>query len=127
MNYKMVLLVASGGAIGATMRYLSGVAFTRFFGASLPYGTFFVNIAGAFLMGAFITYLAKSIPTSMELRQFVAVGILGGFTTFSAFSLELVNMIERAQIATAFIYVIASVLLSVAAVFLGIFIVRNII
>ncbi len=114
-----LLLVALGGAIGAAFRHLSGIAALRLMGLAFPWGTLFVNVFGSLLMGLFIAWLTKRSGTSNELRLFVATGILGGFTTFSAFSLDVANLVERGAGVGAASYVIASVVLSVSAVFIG--------
>ena len=116
--------VALGGAIGAAARYLTGVVVVRLFGLTgFPLGVITVNIVGSFLMGAFIVYAGQRGLT--HLSPFVATGILGGFTTFSAFSLETVTLIERGQAGLAALYVGASVMCSVGALALGIWAVRG--
>ena len=119
-----ILLVASGGAIGSVARYLVGVLMTRAFGVNFPYGTLAVNVVGGFLMGFFIGLLARRLDGSMDLRLFVAVGILGGFTTFSSFSLDVAVLWERGELATAMLYVLASVILSIGARFFGLWLAR---
>lgn len=119
-----ILLVASGGAIGSVARYLVGVLMTRAFGANYPYGTLTVNVAGGFLMGLFIGIMAQRLEGSMDLRLFVAVGIMGGFTTFSSFSLDVAVLWERGELLTALIYVLANVILSIGALFLGLWLAR---
>ncbi|MEM9278456.1 MAG: fluoride efflux transporter CrcB [Pseudomonadota bacterium] len=114
-----LLLVALGGAIGASLRHLSGIAALRLMGPGFPWGTLFVNVAGSLIMGLFIAWLVKRTGVSNDVRLFVATGILGGFTTFSAFSLDVANLFERGEMASVAGYVLASVLLSVAAVFAG--------
>ena len=95
-----ILLVASGGAIGSVARYLVGVLMTRAFGADFPYGTLAVNVIGGFLMGLFIEhYGAAASKDRLDLRLFVAVGIMGGFTTFSSFSLDVAVLWERGELA----------------------------
>lgn len=121
-----VLLVASGGAIGSVARYLVGQWMIRFFGAAFPYGTLTVNVIGGFIMGLFIELLARRFEGSPELRLFVAIGILGGFTTFSSFSLDVVLLWQRGEVGTAAFYVLASVILSIGAVFLGLWLARTI-
>jgi len=116
---KLLMLVALGGAFGASGRYLVGTFALRFFGPGFPYGTFIVNVVGAVLMGLFIHMLATKLNGSLELRTFFATGVLGGFTTFSAFSLEVANMIERGQWSVAFGYSLASVMLCVVGIFMG--------
>jgi len=119
------LLVALGGAIGASFRHLSGVAALRLMGPAFPWGTLFVNVAGSLIMGIFIAWLTKRTGMSNEIRLFVATGILGGFTTFSAFSLDVANLVEKGANIDAAAYVMASVLLSVAAVFIGLWLGRS--
>lgn len=115
-----LLLVAVGGAIGASLRHLSGMAALRIMGPSFPWGTLFVNVFGSLLMGVLIAWLVKRTGgTSQEVRLFFATGILGGFTTFSAFSLDMANMIERGATGPAMAYLAGSVLLSIGAIFIG--------
>ncbi|MDJ0614810.1 MAG: fluoride efflux transporter CrcB [Rhizobiaceae bacterium] len=113
-----VLLVALGGGIGAAARHLAGLGALRLLGPAFPWGTLFVNIFGSLVMGLFIAWLVKR-GGSNELRMFFATGILGGFTTFSAFSLDVANMVERGAMMPAFGYVAASVLISILALFIG--------
>ncbi|TFF27425.1 fluoride efflux transporter CrcB [Jiella endophytica] len=119
-----VLLVALGGGIGAALRHLSGIAAMRLLGAGFPYGTMFVNVVGSFVMGAFIELLARRFGASAELRLFVATGVLGGFTTFSSFSLDTAFLYERGDLALAAVYVIGSVVIGIAALFAGLGVVR---
>ncbi len=120
-----VLLVAAGGGIGAAIRHLVNVASARLMGTALPWGTLAINIAGCFAMGVFIELLARRFNASNELRLFVATGVLGGFTTFSAFSLDFAVLWERGATLAAAGYVFASVLGSLAAVFLGLWLARS--
>ena len=119
-----VLFVAAGGAIGAALRHLSGVWTLRMFGPGYPWGTLFVNVLGSLLMGFFIAWLVKRTGTSNEIRLFVATGILGGFTTFSAFSLDVANLVEKGAMSGAIGYIAASVFFSLAAVFIGLWVGR---
>jgi CrcB protein len=113
-------LVAAGGALGACARYGVGVLVG---GGAWPSGTFFVNILGGFLMGVLAGWLAAR--GGMEgVRLFLGVGVLGGFTTFSAFSLEVALMLEQGALNMAFAYALLSVMLSVAALFAGLWVVR---
>ncbi|MEX0407233.1 fluoride efflux transporter CrcB [Aquibium sp. LZ166] len=121
---KEIALVAAGGAIGASLRHLTGAAMLRIAGMSFPWGTLTVNIVGSFLMGVFIELLARRFGTSNELRLFVATGVLGGFTTFSAFSLDVAVLWERGASGHAAAYVAASVIGAVAALFAGLWIIR---
>ena len=109
--------VALGGALGALARYLAGVATLRVMGPGFPWGTLAVNVVGAFLMGVLVVLLAQR--DAMRLAPFLMTGILGGFTTFSAFSLDTIAIVERGQMALAVFYVMASVLLSLGAIVLG--------
>ena len=122
-----ILLVALGGAIGATARYGLGVGFGRLApAAQWPLATLTANLAGGLLMGLLAGWLAHRGGAGQEqIRLFAAVGVLGGFTTFSAFSLETLMMIERRAWAQAGLYAVLSVLLSTAAVFLGLLIMRR--
>ena len=122
-----LLYVALGGAAGAVARYLVGVQALRSFGPHWPWGTFAVNIVGGFLMGALAGWLAHRGGADQERwRLLLGVGVLGGFTTFSAFSLEATLMIERRDYGQAFSYATGSVILSVAALFAGLMIARRI-
>lgn len=123
-----VLMVAAGGALGAVARYATGLAATRMFGAgSWPWGTLAVNVVGGLLIGLATGWIAyRGAAQSAAIRLFVVVGVLGGFTTFSAFSLEVVSLLERREMATATLYVLASVFLSVVAAFVGLTIMRKV-
>jgi CrcB protein len=121
-----LLIVAAGGAIGAATRHLVNLAALRFAGLTFPWGTLSVNIVGSFLMGVFVELLARRVGASAELRLFVATGLLGGFTTFSAFSLDVAVLWERGAHAAAAGYVAASVAGAVAALFAGLMITRGI-
>ena len=101
--YNLVL-VAIGGAVGSSLRHLVNVAAMRLVGPSFPWGTMAINIAGSFAMGVFIELLGRRFNASNELRLFVATGILGGFTTFSAFSLDFAVLWERGAAGQAFAY-----------------------
>ncbi|MGV8952388.1 MAG: fluoride efflux transporter CrcB [Cypionkella sp.] len=116
--------VALGGALGASLRYLTNVSAMRMFGPGFPYATIFVNIAGSFLMGVMIVALSKKGGT--HLAPFLMTGILGGFTTFSAFSLDAFTLYERGDTLTAIGYVAASVILSLAALAAGVTLSREI-
>ena len=115
----MALAIALGGAVGALSRHYMATAVSRAFGLGFPYGTLTVNVVGCFLMGLLVEALALRFSITPEARGFLAVGLLGGFTTFSAFSLEVALLYERGQLLLAAIYVVASVVLSVAALFGG--------
>ena len=121
-----LLLVFCGGGVGALARYYVGVATLRTLGPGWPYGTFTVNVAGGFIMGALTGWLAFRGGSQQDhLRLLLAVGVLGGFTTFSSFSLETANMLERRDYGAAALYVIASVVLAVGALFAGLMLARR--
>jgi CrcB protein len=120
-----VSLVALGGAIGAALRYLTGVGVVRLIGhQEFPLAIITVNVVGSFLMGAFVVAAAQRGLT--HLSPLVMTGVLGGFTTFSAFSLETVTLIERGAIGQAGMYVVLSVGLSIGALMLGLWVTRGI-
>lgn len=122
---KLVLAVAAGGAVGALARYGIYVATGRILGAGFPWATLIVNVAGAFILGALIELMALKWSVSPEMRAFLVVGVLGAFTTFSSFSLDVVVLAERgAWLGTAF-YVVASVALSIAAFIAGLRVLRG--
>ena len=121
-----LILVAVGGAIGAALRHLANLASLRLVGPNFPWGTMAINIAGSFAMGVFIELLARRFNGSSELRLFVATGILGGFTTFSAFSLDFATLWERGEALPAFGYAAASVVGAIAAIFLGMWLARTV-
>lgn len=112
-----LLQVALGGAIGASARYLTGVAAVRVMGHGFPWGTLAVNVIGSFLMGVLVVVLANT--GGNRVAPFLMTGVLGGFTTFSAFSLDAMALYERGQIGLAGGYVAGSVIFSLAAIGLG--------
>lgn len=120
-----LLIVAAGGALGSGLRHLINLATIRWLGPNFPWGTVFVNILGCFAMGVVTEMLSRRLGASAELRLFIATGFLGGFTTFSAFSLDFAVLYERGALLQAGAYVAASVLLSMAAVFVGMWLART--
>ena len=116
---KILLAVAAGGAFGAVARYLVYLATARLVGTGFPLATLIVNILGSFAMGVLIEGSALRWNISNELRSLLAVGVLGAFTTFSTFSLDAVALWERGRELAAFVYVSASVILCIAALFAG--------
>lgn len=121
-----VLLVAAGGAAGAVGRHIVNLVALRLAGPAFPWGTLFVNVAGSLAMGLFIGWLARRAGGGHELRLLVATGFLGGFTTFSAFSLDAVTLWERGEVALSMGYVLVSVALSILALFGGLALARSI-
>lgn len=122
MNGYIVVFV--GGGMGAVLRHGVNRASLAYLGASFPYGTMFVNIVGSLLMGALAQLFLAKAGEGQELRLFLATGVLGGFTTFSAFSLEAATMWQRGAFQALGAYVVGSVLLSIGAVFAGMALVR---
>jgi len=121
-----VILVGIGGALGSIARYGSGVLVGRIWPTTFPLATMLVNIAGSLAMGLFIGWLARTTPAwQADARLFVAIGVLGGFTTLSSFSLDTVSLIERGEWGQALLYVLLSVVISVAALFAGLLITRG--
>jgi CrcB protein len=122
-----LLLVGAGGATGAIARYLTGVAYGRLFGLERPYlATAFINVLGGLLMGLLVGLLATRLSEhGMRLRLLLAVGVLGGFTTFSSFSLEAVMLMERREYMTSAAYVLGSVTLSILALVVGLYVGRK--
>jgi len=120
-----LLQVALGGAIGASARYLTNVGVMRLVGPGYPYGTLVANVFGSFLMGVLVVALARR--GGNELAPLLMTGFLGGFTTFSAFSLDTLTLFERGETGLAASYVVASVALSLAAIVLGLVIARGLV
>ncbi|MDP3961177.1 MAG: fluoride efflux transporter CrcB [Pseudorhodobacter sp.] len=116
--------VALGGALGASLRYLTNVAAMRTFGPGFPWATLVVNIAGSFAMGVLVVVLAHK--GGLRFAPFLMTGVLGGFTTFSAFSLDAFTIWERGQVGLAAAYVLGSVILSLIAIMAGILVTRGI-
>ena len=118
-----LIQVALGGAIGASARYLTNVATFRFFGPGFPWGTVVVNVLGSFLMGVLVVVLAQL--SGNRFAPLLMTGVLGGFTTFSAFSLDAVTLWERGEALYAFGYVAGTVSVSIAALIAGLFVARG--
>ena len=118
------LQVALGGAIGAILRFLTGIGILRLVGPGFPLTVLGVNFLGSFFMGLFVVFATQRGVT--QLNPFVLTGLLGGFTTFSAFSLEAVQLFERGAMGQALAYVVISVVLSIGGLILGLMIARGI-
>ena len=122
---RQILLVAVGGAVGSVARHLVGVASLRLFGPAFPFGTLIVNLVGAFVMGVFVELLARRFGASNDLRLLIATGVLGGFTTFSSFALDTAVLWERGEVISSFVYVATTLVLGLAALFLGLGLART--
>ena len=121
------LIVFFGGGLGAALRHGINLVAARAFGTAFPYGTLIINVAGSLAMGLIVEYFALKAGLPQRWRLFLTTGILGGFTTFSTFSLEAALLYERGAVASAAIYVIASVVLAIGGLFAGLMIVRTLV
>ncbi|QIE57607.1 fluoride efflux transporter CrcB [Pikeienuella piscinae] len=114
-----LLIIGLGGALGAVLRYLSTMAAIRLFGPGFPWGTAFVNVAGSLVMGVVAVLLIEASVLRPQLALFAMTGVLGGFTTFSAFSLDAAQLIEAGRMGEATAYVVGSAGLAIAGLFIG--------
>ena len=121
MNY---LLVFVGGGLGASLRHFVNVTCARCIGIDFPWGTLIINITGSIVMGLIAGYLAFKGQAPQPWRLFLMTGILGGYTTFSAFSLDTALLYERGALGLAAAYVLGSVILSIAGLFAGLWLIR---
>ena len=121
----MILAVAAGGAVGAVGRYLIAAQALRLLGPNFPWGTLTVNVLGSFAMGVIVELSALRMSLSPPSRAFLVIGLLGGFTTFSAFSLDVSVLLERNEVGRAALYSLMSVVLSVGALFAGLAVTRS--
>lgn len=121
-----IAAVAIGGAIGSVLRYMLQIQCVTWFGSKFPYGTLLVNTIGSLLIGFLSIYLLDKLAVGSELRFAILVGLLGGFTTFSTFSLETVNLIQQGNLVSAASNIVLSVILCVAACYFGVILARAI-
>lgn len=119
MMIKTIFLVGLGGAIGSILRYVSVWLTSKYFQGTFPLATLLINILGSLLIGLFIGLLAKYFPENQPLKFLLIVGICGGFTTFSSFASENYSLFQNGQQLLAYAYIVASVLLTIAAVGIG--------
>ena len=124
---NMILPITAGGAIGTTGRFLVGRMMFKIMGPGFPWGTLTVNVIGSFLIGLTVQMLAVHYSLSYEWQGFLIIGVRDGFTTFSAFSMELGLMIEKGQFSTAALYAFGSMFIGVAALFIGIYAGRSLV
>lgn len=122
---KLLLAVALGGALGAVGRHFVAGQALRLVGGGFPVGTLSVNVIGSFVLGVLVGLMALKWSVGPELRAFLVVGLLGGFTTFSAFSLDVVLLFERGNLPAAAAYVLATVVLSIGGLFAGLLACRH--
>jgi len=120
-----IFLIAAGGALGAVFRHLVGETTRKAYGSAFPYGTMTVNILGSLLMGLLIGWLLAK-QGSDHLKLFLATGFLGGFTTFSAFSLDAINLLESKSYSAFGLYIFGSVIFAIMALWIGLMIARKI-
>jgi fluoride exporter len=124
VSFQSIVAVATGGAIGSVARYLVGIGAGKLFGPAFPWGTLVTNIAGSFLIGVFVESFALRWDLPQAARLFLTVGVCGGFTTFSTFSLDAYLLIERGAGWPATAYMAGSVVLSIAGLFAGLHLIR---
>ncbi|MCC8980299.1 fluoride efflux transporter CrcB [Bradyrhizobium acaciae] len=124
MNVQLLAAVAIGGSLGSVARYLVAIGAGRLVGTEFPWGTLVINIVGSFLIGVFAESFALSWNVSQTVRVFLTVGICGGFTTFSTFSLDAIVLMQRGELWSAGAYMAASVALSILALFGGLLMVQ---
>ncbi len=122
-----IALVFVGAGIGGVLRFLFGKAALQMLGAGFPFGTLGVNIIGSFIIGISAVFLTKHTQHQHIIQYFLMIGVLGGFTTFSSFSLDVIRMIEHSRFMEAFAYILASVVFSIMAVFVGMVFARQIV
>ena len=126
MKWTFILAVAAGGSLGSVARYLVGIGFGRLVGSDFPWGTFFINVSGSLLIGLFAGLFATRWDLPQVVRIFLTVGICGGYTTFSTFSLDAFYLMERGELLAAGAYVAGSAVASIMALILAMQIVRAI-
>ncbi|MEM9442484.1 MAG: fluoride efflux transporter CrcB [Pseudomonadota bacterium] len=124
---RAIVMVAAGGMIGAVLRHLVNLGVVKFAGQGFPLATMIVNILGSFVMGALVAAMALSWNASQEVRLFLAVGLLGSFTTFSTFSLDVFTLYERQAYIPLLLYVLGSFTLSLMGLVLGLAVARRLI
>ncbi len=121
---KLLIWAMVGGALGSGARHLVNVGFGRWLGAGFPWWTLFVNVTGSLAMGVLIEAFALKFQASQDVRTFLMTGVLGGYTTFSAFSMDFAYLMQRHDYLAAGLYLAASVALSILALYAGLWLVR---
>ena len=124
---NILLIIFLGGGTGATFRYLISELVNKLIPTSIGYGTISVNLIGAFLMGALFYFISSKLLINEQVKIFLTIGFLGGFTTFSSFALDVFILVERGNFLNASVYILSSVVLSILGLFVGIYIMRTII
>jgi CrcB protein len=123
----LLLAVAAGGAAGSVARFMALMVIGRWLDGGFPFGTLVVNVIGSFVMGVLVELFALAWNPSMEMRAFLTIGVLGGFTTFSTFSLDVALLVQRGELASAALYTVVSVLFSVGGLFAGLYLIRGVV
>ena len=118
---RTLFLVALGGGIGSVFRYLTSVVIQKYYHAVFPFATFLTNILGCLLIGIIVGLLDKNQLSHSNIKWFFITGFCGGYTTFSAFGYENISLLQNNQTGTAFLYIFASIISGLAAVWLGLF------
>ena len=121
---KTLILIGLGGGVGSIFRYLTGLYVYKYLPASFPWGTLVVNVIGCFLIGLFMGLSERSQGLDPDWRFLFVVGFCGGFTTFSAFSMESISLLQNHQAMAAFLYIAASVVVGLSATMIGFFLMR---
>ncbi|MFM9988295.1 fluoride efflux transporter CrcB [Flavobacterium sp.] len=122
---KTIFYIALGGGLGSVLRYLTTVVMNKYLQATFPYATFVTNIVGCLLIGLFFGYLEKQNAVSQDLKFFLITGLCGGYTTFSTFSNENIQLIQNNQILIAFLYISLSVFFGLMATWTGLIIAKG--
>jgi CrcB protein len=122
--FKTILLIAGGGAIGSVLRYLTSVVVNKYYAHVFPLATLLTNIIGCLLIGIFVGWLSKNQLSNSNLKWFLITGFCGGYTTFSAFGLENVSLLQNGNSGWAFLYIAASVIVGLAAVWTGLILIK---
>ncbi len=125
-HIKTIVYIAIGGGLGSVLRYLTAIVINKYFQSGFPYATFATNILGCLLIGLFFGYLEKQNAISSDLKFFLITGFCGGYTTFSTFSHENVNLLQNHQILIAFLYISLSVFTGLMATWLGLILAKTI-
>jgi CrcB protein len=123
---KIILIIFFGGGLGSVMRYLVNRWISGFVTELYPWGTFLVNVTGCFLIGFFVFYAERMGPNALNWRLFLVTGLCGGYTTFSSFSFENVQLISNHQLFTMLFYTVGTIVLGFFATYMGILSARNI-
>ena len=121
---RTILLIGLGGGIGSIFRYLTSVFVAKYYANNFPFATFLTNILGCFFIGIIMGFLAKSQFGSQDLKWFLVTGFCGGYTTFSAFGYENINLMQNGNSVLAFGYIAMSIIIGLFAVWLGLFLTR---